>query len=342
MERLTLPFLATVDSKGALYGYYRRDGRRTPIKGRDGTPLVYGSAAWLQRYAEIHAMHDDPGDGKPGHGSFNWLVEKYYRSPNFTERAAATQAGYRRYIEELRAKYGNRPVGTMSRGFVLDLRDAWSHSPRRANYYIQMLSILSELAIDHGLRSDNPAKGVKKLKDKGGWRAWAPEELLWFEGAAANRAARIAYFLALYTGQRLADVLAMQWRDIQDGVIQVTQSKTGERVWIPLHQVLEEVLAAERKRGLHIVATEKGARYTQDGFGSIWDGELRETGLIGGCTFHGLRKNAAVALAEAGCTNEEIKSITGHKTDAMVGLYTRDARRKLMAQNAMRKLANRA
>lgn len=342
MARLNLPYLVTVEAKGALYGYYRRDGRRTPIKARDGSALVYGSAEWMKRYADLHAMHEDAGADKPGHGSLNWLVEKYYAAPEFTELKPTTQKSYKRYIEELRAKYGNRPIATMERGFVMDLRDAWAHSPRRANYYIQMLSILCEQAINRNLRTDNPAKGVKKLKDKGGWRAWEPEELLWFEGTATNPAVRVAYFLALYTGQRKSDVLGMTWRDIQDGVIKVVQEKTGEAVWIPIHPTLQDFLDNEKKRGIYLVANRKGDRYTVDGFDSIWDGELRETGVTGGCTFHGMRKNATCALAEAGCTNEEIKSVTGHKTDAMVALYTRDARQKLLAQNAMRKLANRA
>ena len=57
---------------------------------------------------------------------------------------------------------------------------------------------------------------------------------------------------------------------------------------------------------------------------------------IEGVSLHGLRKNATIALAEAGCSNAEIKAITGHTTDAMVELYSKGARQKTMARNARR------
>jgi integrase len=38
-------------------------------------------------------------------------------------------------------------------------------------------------------------------------------------------------------------------------------------------------------------------------------------------TLHGLRKNATINLLEAGCSNTQVKTITGHSTDVMVNLY---------------------
>lgn len=37
---------------------------------------------------------------------------------------------------------------------------------------------------------------------------------------------------------------------------------------------------------------------------------------------HGLRKAASRRFAEAGCSNKQIKSWTGHKTDSEVSRYT--------------------
>jgi hypothetical protein len=47
-------------------------------------------------------------------------------------------------------------------------------------------------------------------------------------------------------------------------------------------------------------------------------------------------------LAEAGCTHHEIKSITGHKTDAEVRRYTAKADQVLLAQSAFEKLQDTA
>ena len=56
------------------------------------------------------------------------------------------------------------------------------------------------------------------------------------------------------------------------------------------------------------------------------------TGFDPALTIHGLRTNATSALIEAGCTEEEAKSITGHKTTQMINKYSIAVRQKLMAE----------
>jgi len=338
MTGIKLPYAHIFKQAGIEYGYYRRNGRRQRI---DGTP---GSAAFAAAYARIHAQHEDASikaDPRQMTGTFGWLVDQYLRSPRYREKAPATQKFYRRYMDELRSRYDERPAATLDRPFIITLRDHWQTSPRRANAYIQVLSILCEAAIDLGLRTDNPAKGVSRLKGRGGWRAWDADELWWMDGLASG-AVRLAWLLALYTGQRESDVLAMTWNAIRDDVIEVTQEKTGTRVWIPLHPILRNELVGARaaRVGPCIVSTQAGGAYSVDGFRSIWH-RARDAAGLAGCTFHGLRKNAAGALAEAGATDAEIMAITGHKTRGMISLYTRYAQQRVLAQSAMRKLVNR-
>ncbi|WP_414896537.1 tyrosine-type recombinase/integrase [Rhodovulum sp. YEN HP10] len=56
------------------------------------------------------------------------------------------------------------------------------------------------------------------------------------------------------------------------------------------------------------------------------------------CTSHGLRKACARRLAEAGATPHEIAAVTGHKTLALVQLYTEAAGREGLADAAFEKL----
>jgi integrase len=53
---------------------------------------------------------------------------------------------------------------------------------------------------------------------------------------------------------------------------------------------------------------------------------------------HGLRKLAATALAEAGCSVHEIAAVTGHKTLAMVALHTASVQQKTLAEAAITRL----
>lgn len=335
--KIDLPYVQAFEQRGRIFTYYRRDGRRLRIAGEPG------SEAWRARYDEIHKGWSGGGrQDDAAHGSLAWLIAEYRASSRYRRLKPATKASYERYLRELVKGRENAAWLSVERATVIALREKHQDSPRRANYYVQLLSILGEVAIDKGIRRDNPAKGVNKLEGGAGWRAWEPDELLWFEGLCPPGPLRLAYMLALYTGQREADVLAMTWRSIDkaEGVIEVTQSKTGATVWIPIHETLQEELDAAERRGFHIVSTEAGRRYTLDGFKSLWRRMVLEAGLDG-VTFHGLRKNATAALAEAGCTTEQIKAVTGHKTDAMVSLYTRSARQRLLAREAMRLLSNR-
>ena len=56
------------------------------------------------------------------------------------------------------------------------------------------------------------------------------------------------------------------------------------------------------------------------------------------CSLHGLRKLGATIAAENGATDEEMMAIFGWTTKTQTTLYTKKARRKLIAGKAMHKL----
>ena len=188
-----------------------------------------------------------------------------------------------------------------------------------------------EQAIRDGFRTDNPVTSIETRHQKGeGWRPWDPIELHWFAQLVDDPMLRAAWMLAIYTGQRQSDLLAMQWNQRRGGTIAVTQEKTGERVWIPEHPALTKVLDSLPKTAITIITSKKGRPVTADTFRNRWRLALMEIGLVAkderSVTFHGLRANAAGALRELGVDKDDIKAITGHTTDAMVNHYARGAR----------------
>src|SRR5688572_25675436 len=56
------------------------------------------------------------------------------------------------------------------------------------------------------------------------------------------------------------------------------------------------------------------------------------------CVMHGLRKAAVRRLAEAGCSANEIASITGHASLEEVARYTRAAEQRELARSTMDRL----
>lgn len=84
-----------------------------------------------------------------------------------------------------------------------------------------------------------------------------------------------------------------------------------------------------------ILKTQYGKAFSRNGYGNWFSKICDRAQLPKRCRSHGLRKAAAVLLAEAGCTTKEIMSITGHKSLSDVELYTRDADQKRHAESTM-------
>jgi integrase len=146
--------------------------------------------------------------------------------------------------------------------------------------------------------------------------------------------------LALYTGQRQGDDLAMQWSDCAERQISVVQEKTGKKLRIPMHRDLAELLRTLPRRSTTILTNTKGRPWTSDGFRASWSKEMsrpameahRQAGLV----FHGLRKSAVVFLLEAGCTDAEVSAITGQSRQ-MVEHYARQVNQQKLAARAVLK-----
>jgi integrase len=106
---------------------------------------------------------------------------------------------------------------------------------------------------------------------------------------------------------------------------------------ITIHPKLREIIDAQSKQGLQLIVTESGKPFSDAGFGNKFRRWCDEAGLPN-CTAHGLRKAAATRLAEAGCTEQEIMAITGHKTSKQVSVYTKKVDRVRLADTGIGKL----
>jgi integrase len=124
---------------------------------------------------------------------------------------------------------------------------------------------------------------------------------------------------------------------IRDGGIHLRQIKTGVPLEIPVCADLAEIIAATPSDGLVLLTNDRGRPFKASHFGDWFRRRCDEAGL-NHCSAHGLRKAAARRLAEAGCTEHEIKAITGHASLREVVRYTKAADQKRLAIQAMDKL----
>lgn len=106
---------------------------------------------------------------------------------------------------------------------------------------------------------------------------------------------------------------------------------------IPIANELQKVLDATPKKNIAFLVNEWGRPFTANGFGNKFRKWCDEAGLPQ-CSSHGLRKACATILANLGCSEMEIRAVTGHRTAKQVSLYTRDANLAVLATQAIGKL----
>lgn len=275
--------------------------------------------------------------------TFDDLIARFYRSSVWTDLKATTQGTYRGELERFRAIYGDRSAVTMDAQNIDRLMAKMAGTPSAANNLKKRLSQLFDFAILLKWRTDNPAKAVRSRKTKSkGYRTWQEAQIAAFEARwPVGTMQRLAFDLALYTAQRRSDVRLMGPQHVKEGRISVQQLKTGKRLRIPIHPKLRASIEATASGHLAYIIGPRGAPYsTNNSFGMWFMRACREAG-IEGYAMHGLRKAASRRMAEMGLSNQLIKSITGHSSDAEVARYTREAEQERMADEAVRVLATR-
>lgn len=275
----------------------------------------------------------------PESGTVGWLRRIYLASPDFRRLAPSSQKYYRLLLNELDGIRAMQ-VQAVEMGHLAHIRDKLATDrPGMANLFVGVCTAIFKWAMQRGHRKHyNPAHGIPKIElgERGPWPAWALAKA----EAELQGPARLAFMLAVYTGQRQGDVLAMTWAQYDGTGIRLRQQKTAVDLYIPAAPALKLALDAAKaeRHGINIVAHPKGG-YQQAAFRFLWVRELARIGLgEAGLHFHGLRHTAATRLAEAGCSEREIMSITGHLSSGSVSRYVRQAQQKTMAESAIIKL----
>lgn len=347
MAKVNLPNLdVKYNPDGSARYYYRRrwrDGngkRKAQLLRIQGQPL---SPEFMARYNDLRAQDEKDADEPPKRRhapyTFSALIAEYRASPRWAKLAPKTRHEYEKLLNYIDSVVGGKDVRQFTRGRIIRMRDANSHRPRVADLLVVLMAQLFRRARDLEWRVDNPAEKIERIYvTQRGFPPWPPE-VVEKALAAADPATAMAIHLGLAVGPRPQDTIRLRWDQYDGEAIEYTQTKTGAEVWCPLLPNMIALLDAERRRRPFgtMVANDRGEPLT----GSAMSQRLRKLMRRIDCpgySLHGLRKNATMELAQAGCDDGQIQAITGHSTLEMVKLYSRGARQKARAREAIAKL----
>ncbi len=342
MTRIRLKYVnAFRDRHGRLRRYFRRPGCKDVR-----LPGLPGSAEFMETYQAAisgeSGARREIGASRTKPGTVAALTVAYFNSQAFQTGAAETKRTRRNILERFRAQHGDKPVALLQQGHIQNMVIAKSTTPSAARNFLNTLRAVLQFSVEIGMRADNPAVGVKRVKIKtDGYRSWSEDDIKQFEAKHdVGSRARLALALLLYTGQRRSDVVKMGRQHIRNGTLSLKQQKTGTALLLPVHPSLQAVLDATPSEHLTFLTTRCGAPFSAAGFTNWFRAVCNEAGLPKGTSAHGLRKATCRRLAEAGCSASVIAAISGHKSLNEVQRYTAAADQLRMAQSGMEAMEN--
>ena len=301
------------------YHFLRGFGALKPLPDDEGEPFHPGSPAFMRAYqAAIQAPRKARIDG-----TLQQVIEGYKASQSFTKLAPRTRKDYEDHLTKIEAArliangpaFGTYPLAAIDdpkiRRRLLDWRDVMAKSSaRQADARFGVLRIILEWARDRGMISHNHATRPKKVyKADRSDRLWLPDHLAAFR-AVADEPLQLALELALWTGQRQGDLLALAWTSYKDGRISFRQGKRKRKVDMPVTAGLRTTLDNQPRRATTILTTAAGKPWGKINFQHHWRRATLAAGLDG-LHFHDLRGTTCTMLADAGCTPSEIAAMLG-------------------------------
>ena len=312
--------------------YYHRHTRK-PITG------VPGSKEFLESFAQAAAPQ------AKATRQLQDLVIQYQASQEFRGLASATRRDYQRYLDRIVQQFGDMPIKALNdrriRGDFLSWRDELAKTnARAADMQISVAQALLAWAHNRGLIEHNHlARPGRVYKANRAERIWRDEDVEAFLRVAPKEIQH-AMVLALETGQRQGDLLRLSWTAFDGHTITLRQQKTGRPVSFPVTQHLRKMLDSMPRRATTILTTARGRPWKPDHFRHEWSEACRAAGITG-LHFHDLRGTAITRLSEAGCTPQEIATISGHSLQSIstiLDVYS--ARTSGLASSAIAKLEN--
>jgi integrase len=264
-------------------------------------------------------------------------LSAFYRaSRSYHRLSVSTKKSYNLYLHRIVEKFGTLPIGLLeergARSVIRKWRDeALASQPRTADATIAVFRMLLNFAVSEEYMDRNPLLTIGPLHTKSRRDViWSDAQIALFRANAPRHLVR-ALLVAVWTGQRQGDLLALTW-DAYDGKYirlqqrKVARGSSGRRVKVlvssELQRVLAEIKSEQITRSNHpdpdkripqsqfVLTNAKGEPW-RGGFKCAWRKAVYEAG-ISGVTFHDLRGTFITLSHRAGATIRDIAEASGH------------------------------
>ncbi|HBQ61282.1 MAG TPA: hypothetical protein DD671_17115 [Balneolaceae bacterium] len=257
---------------------------------------------------------------------------------------ASTQTTYKSRLNKVISnKLSKIPLKDIDRPDIRSfLKGEAKDYPTNANRLQAILSKVFNEAIEDGLISKNPLKGMEKLTNekprdvnytddniKAIWKAieqeWEPMQSL--------------LKMLLFTGQRLGETSKMKWDDIRNGTWRIPQADTKNSTAheVPLANLALELLKkmkAINDGSEYVFASQRDSTGHISEFGNVI-GRIRDETMLNDFRIHDLRHIVATKMIELGIEFITVGKVLNHKgLSASNAITSRYINTNMMKQKA--------
>jgi integrase len=265
-------------------------------------------------------------------GTFAVVIRQFMESAKFQGLAPMTRTMYGHWlsIAQLPESLGIIPTEDMRPALVQAFLDGLADRPAAQKSAQTALRSLEKWALVRDLLPRPITLGTEAPGSTGGHVPWTDEQVAFAEMNTQPHISRVIT-LAANTGQRGSDLVKMRWTDIEvleaRPGINVTQQKTGLKLWLPFTAALQEAITTWERRPGFILLKKDGMPWRRQQVSDQWLHERNTSPALAplkaaGLVMHGLRATAVVRLRRAGATIPQISDMVG-LSPPMVTRYCR-------------------
>lgn len=294
-------------ASGKILYYYQAAGRQIPLgPDRDAALLEWAkleAGGKTLRFREIAGLYRKTFDG------FSKSTKQHYE----TALKGLEEAFEKFSLEQIEPKHIKLYMRRRSKKGA-------------AAFEKRVLSALFNWARGDGLTSvANPCQGIqfsqaekRAYEPLGKRRRYVSDAEFSEVYGRADEVLRAAMDLAVLTGQRPSDILKAKRQDIKEGVLWVTQQKTGTRVGIRVEGALEDVLKRQEVASIYIICDKRGQRVSYNSLNN----RFRKARGESDWQFRDLRAKVASDHIDL----KQAQQLLGHSSEAITASVYRRAK----------------
>lgn len=250
------------------------------------------------------------------------------------------------YIGGSKTRFGDMMARTVSADHADQLYQEICEavSPHRGEFVVKVLRKVWFNAFRAGRVAGNPFSkmGLSGLPPRA--IKWTEEQVRQFidTADAMNRSSVGTLALLCFDlCQRPGDMIKLTRQNLIGDVMVFVQEKTGTPMEVPVSpRLLQRLNMSSKATDDGFVIYEATNRPYQDrwGYNKVVRKVLARAGLPKELQIRDLRRSGATLLGESGCTYDELRAVTGHKSAQVLQTYVKTT--QTLAGNAMRKRFN--